>query len=96
VPPLPVAQRFDDLDQVVAAANATDFGLAASIWTKDLSAMHRLAARIKAGIVWGNCHALIDPALPFGGFKQSGVGREGGRSGIDAYTEEKTVIIKLA
>ena len=94
--PVVVAQRFDDLDAVVAAANNTEFGLAASIWTKDVSAMHRLAARIKAGIVWGNCHAMIDPALPFGGFKQSGLGREGGRSGINAYTEEKTVIIKLA
>ena len=93
--PVVVAQRFDDFEQVVAAANATDFGLAASIWTKDLSNMHRLAARIKAGIIWGNCHAIIDPALPFGGFKQSGLGREGGRSGIDAYTEEKTVIVKL-
>lgn len=93
--PVVVAQRFDELDQVVAAANNTEFGLAASIWTKDVSAMHRLASRIKAGIVWGNCHALLDPALPFGGFKQSGLGREGGRSGIDAYTEEKTVIIKL-
>jgi phenylacetaldehyde dehydrogenase len=94
--PVVVAQRFDDLDEVIAAANNTDFGLAASIWTKDISAMHRLAARIKAGIVWGNCHAILDPALPFGGFKQSGLGREGGRSGINAYTEEKTVIIKLA
>jgi phenylacetaldehyde dehydrogenase len=94
--PVVVAQRFDDLDEVVAAANDTELGLAASIWTKDLSAMHRLASRVKAGIVWGNCHALIDPALPFGGFKQSGLGREGGRSGIDAYTEEKTVIINLA
>jgi phenylacetaldehyde dehydrogenase len=93
--PVVVAQRFDDFDHIVAAANSTEFGLAASIWTKDVSALHRLAARIKAGIVWGNCHAMIDPALPFGGFKQSGLGREGGRSGIDAYTEEKTVIIKL-
>lgn len=93
--PVVVAQRFDDLDEVVTAANNSELGLAASIWTKDVSAMHRLASRVKAGIVWGNCHALIDPALPFGGFKQSGLGREGGRSGIDAYTEEKTVIINL-
>lgn len=93
--PVVVAQRFDDLDQVVSAANDTDFGLAASIWTNDVSAMHRLAARIKAGIVWGNCHGILDPALPFGGFKQSGIGREGGRTGVDAYTEEKTVMIKL-
>lgn len=93
--PVVVAQRFDDLDQVIAAANDTELGLAASIWTKDVSAMHKLASRVKAGIVWGNCHGVIDPALPFGGFKQSGLGREGGRSGFDAYTEEKTVIVKL-
>jgi phenylacetaldehyde dehydrogenase len=93
--PVVVAQRFDDLDEVAKAANDTCFGLGAGIWTKDLSAMHRLAAKIKAGTVWGNCHAIIDPALPFGGFKQSGFGREQARQGIEAYTELKTVILKL-
>ena len=93
--PVVVAQRFDDLDEVVKAANDTCYGLGAGIWTKDVSAMHRLAARIKAGTVWGNCHAVIDPALPFGGYKQSGFGREQGRQGVEAYTELKTVIIKL-
>jgi phenylacetaldehyde dehydrogenase len=93
--PVLVAQRFDTLDEVAKAANDTTYGLAASIWTKDVSAMHRLAAKIKAGTVWGNCHAVIDPALPFGGFKQSGIGREQGREGIEAYTELKTVIIQL-
>jgi phenylacetaldehyde dehydrogenase len=93
--PVLVAQRFDTLDEVAKAANDTAYGLAASIWTKDVSAMHRLAAKIKAGTVWGNCHAVIDPALPFGGFKQSGIGREQGREGIEAYTEIKTVIIQL-
>ncbi len=93
--PVVVAQRFDDLDEVAKAANDTSYGLAAGIWTKDLSAMHRLAAKLKAGTVWGNCHAVIDPALPFGGYKQSGIGREQGRQGIEAYTEVKTVIIQL-
>jgi phenylacetaldehyde dehydrogenase len=93
--PVVVAQRFDDLDEVAKAANDTCYGLGAGIWTKDISAMHRLAAKIKAGTVWGNCHAIIDPALPFGGFKQSGFGREQARQGIEAYTELKTVIIKL-
>jgi phenylacetaldehyde dehydrogenase len=93
--PVVVAQRFDDLDEVARAANDTAYGLAASIWTRDLSAMHRLAARIKAGTVWGNCHSVIDPALPFGGYKQSGLGREQGRVGVEAYTELKTVIVAL-
>jgi phenylacetaldehyde dehydrogenase len=93
--PVIVAQRFESLDEVAKAANDTSYGLAAGIWTKDVSAMHTLAARINAGTVWGNCHAVIDPALPFGGFKQSGIGREQGRQGIEAYTELKTVIIQL-
>ena len=93
--PVLVAQRFDDLDEVAKAANDTCYGLGASIWTKDLSSMHRLAARIKAGIVWGNCHSVIDPALPFGGYKQSGIGREQARAGVEAYTEMKTVVIAL-
>jgi phenylacetaldehyde dehydrogenase len=93
--PVIVAQRFDSVDEVAKAANDTTYGLAASIWTRDVSAMHKLAARINAGTVWGNCHAVIDPALPFGGFKQSGIGREQGREGIQAYTELKTVIIQL-
>jgi phenylacetaldehyde dehydrogenase len=93
--PVVVAQRFDDLDEVARAANDTCYGLGAGVWTRDVSAMHRLASKIKAGTVWGNCHAIIDPALPFGGYKQSGFGREQGRHGIEAYTEVKTVIVKL-
>ncbi len=93
--PVVVAQRFEDIDEVAKAANDTNYGLAAAIWTKDLSSMHKLAAKLKAGTVWGNCHAVIDPALPFGGFKQSGFGREQARQGIEAYTELKTVIIQL-
>jgi phenylacetaldehyde dehydrogenase len=93
--PVVVAQRFDDIDEVAKMANDTCYGLGAGVWTRDVSAMHRLASKIKAGTVWGNCHAVIDPALPFGGFKQSGFGREQARQGIEAYTELKTVIIKL-
>ncbi|SFG55428.1 aldehyde dehydrogenase (acceptor) [Novosphingobium sp. CF614] len=93
--PVVVAQRFEDLDEVASMANDTCFGLGAGVWTRDLATMHKLAARIKAGTVWGNCHAMIDTALPFGGYKQSGSGREQGRQGINAYLETKSVIIQL-
>jgi len=93
--PVLVAQRFDDLNDVIDAANATPFGLSASVWTRDLSTMHKLAAGIKAGTVWGNCNAKVDPALPFGGYKQSGIGREQAQEGVRAYTETKTVMIAL-
>ena len=93
--PVVVAQRFEDLDEVAKEANNTNYGLAAGIWTKDVSAMHRLASKIKAGTVWGNCHAMIDVALPFGGYKESGIGHEQGRLGIEAYLETKSVIMKL-
>jgi phenylacetaldehyde dehydrogenase len=93
--PVVVAQRFDDLDEVAKAANDTCYGLGAGVWTKDVATMHKLAAKIKSGTVWGNCHALIDTALPFGGYKESGIGREQGRQGIEAYLETKTVIIQL-
>ena len=93
--PVVVAQRFEDLDEVARQANDTSFGLAAGIWTKDVSAMHTLASKLKAGTVWGNCHAVIDPALPFGGYKESGIGREQGRQGLEAYLETKTVIMQL-
>ena len=93
--PVVVAQRFSDLDEVAKAANDSAYGLAAAIWTKDVSAMHRMASRLKAGTVWSNGHAMIDSALPFGGYKQSDIGREHGRQGIEAYTELKSVIIQL-
>ncbi len=93
--PVVVAQRFDDLDEVAKQANDSVYGLGASIWTKDLTAMHKLAAKIKAGTVWGNSHSLIDPALPFGGYKESGIGREQGRYGVESFTQLKSVIIQL-
>ena len=89
--PVLVAQRFDELDEIAAIANDTPYGLAASIWSNDLSAVHRLVPKIKAGTVWVNCHGMVDANLPFGGYKQSGFGREHGRAAMDMYTETKSV-----
>jgi phenylacetaldehyde dehydrogenase len=93
--PVLVAETFEDLDVVAEAANATPYGLSASIWSNDLRAVHRLIPKIKAGTVWVNCHGPIDPNMPFGGYKQSGIGREHGRSAIEMYTELKSVCIRL-
>lgn len=87
--------RFKDLDDVTRMANDTPYGLAANIWTRDVKKAHRLAHRLEAGSVWVNCHGVLDPALPFGGFKQSGWGREVSEEGLLAYTETKTVCMLL-
>jgi len=93
--PVLVANSYKDADEIAARANETIYGLAASVWTQNLSLAHRLAKRIEAGTVWVNCHHLIDPALPFGGFKQSGIGREQAADGIELYTETKSVLVKI-
>jgi phenylacetaldehyde dehydrogenase len=86
-----VAQRFDDVNEIAALANDTEYGLSASVWSKDLSTVHRIVPRIKAGTVWVNCHNFVDPNMPFGGYKQSGIGREHGRVAAELYTEVKSV-----
>jgi phenylacetaldehyde dehydrogenase len=93
--PVLVAQRFDDLDEIAALANSTSYGLSASIWSNNLQAVHRLIPKIKAGTVWVNCHGFVDPNMPFGGFKQSGIGRESGRGAIEMYTEVKSVCMLI-
>jgi phenylacetaldehyde dehydrogenase len=93
--PVVVAQRFEDLNDIAAAANDTPYGLAASVWSNDLRAVHRLVPKLRAGTVWVNCHNFVDPNMPFGGFKQSGIGREHGRGVIDMYTEVKSVCMMI-
>ena len=91
--PVIAALPFDSLDEVVARANATPYGLAAGIFTRDLGTAHRLARRIRAGTVWVNMYHAIDPAVPFGGVKMSGYGREGGREQIEEYLATKAIWI---
>ena len=86
---------FDDPAEAVRIANETQYGLAASIWTRDVTAAHTLASKVRAGAVWVNGWAAIDPALPWGGMKTSGIGRELGWSGILANTEEKAITVVL-
>ncbi|MSO41915.1 MAG: aldehyde dehydrogenase family protein [Solirubrobacterales bacterium] len=93
--PVLVALPYDDLEEVAARANDTEYGLAAGIWTRDLSKAHKLAGMLQAGVVYINNWGMGDPASPFGGFKASGIGRERGHVGLDAYLELKTVIAQL-
>ena len=87
--------KFKDINEVIERANKTMYGLAAAVWTKDISKAHAIANSVRAGTVWVNCYDVFDAAAPFGGFKQSGIGRELGEYGLQQYTEIKTVTIKL-
>jgi acyl-CoA reductase-like NAD-dependent aldehyde dehydrogenase len=89
--PVLVASPYDSLEEVAARANEGDYGLAAGVWTRELSSAHRLAAMLRAGMVYVNTWGVVDPSAPFGGFKASGIGREHGHDGLDAYLETKTV-----
>jgi phenylacetaldehyde dehydrogenase len=93
--PVLVAAPFADLDEIAAVANDSEYGLGAGIWTKDISKAHALAKKLRAGTVWINCYNVFDAALPFGGYKQSGWGREMGHEALHAYTEVKAVTTQL-
>jgi len=86
---------FKSLDEVITRANRTIYGLAAGVWTRDIKKAHAIANSVRAGTVWVNCYNVLDTRAPFGGFKQSGTGRELGEYGLQQYTEVKTVIMKL-
>jgi len=92
--PVVCVLAFDDEEELVTLMNDSPFGLTASIWTNDLSRALRLIPRIEAGTVWVNMHTFVDPSVPFGGMKASGMGREFGSAFIDDYTELKSVIIR--
>jgi phenylacetaldehyde dehydrogenase len=93
--PVLVASPFSDLDEIARLANDSEYGLGAGIWTRDISKAHALAKKIRAGTVWINCYNVFDASLPFGGYKQSGWGREMGHEVLNNYTEVKAVTIQL-
>jgi len=93
--PVLCIQPFDTIEEAIELANDTPYGLVGSAWTKDVAKAHILAAEINAGVVWVNCYTALDESLPFGGFKQSGWGREGGKHGIEEFMEPKSVVVAL-
>jgi len=94
--PVVTVMPFSDVDDLIAKANNTPYGLAAAVWTRDIKKAHRTAAALRAGTVWINCYGVLDSAMPFGGFKQSGWGREMGKEMLELYTEVKSVCTPIS
>ncbi|MBZ5503319.1 MAG: aldehyde dehydrogenase family protein [Acidobacteriia bacterium] len=94
--PVVTVMPFSDVDDLVARANNTPFGLAAAVWTRDIKKAHRIASELRAGTVWINCYGVLDSAMPFGGYKQSGWGREMGHEMLNLYTEVKSVCTPIS
>ena len=94
--PVVTVMPFSDVDDLIRRANGTPYGLAAAVWTRDIKKAHRIASELRAGTVWINCYGVLDSAMPFGGYKQSGWGREMGREMLDLYTEVKSVCTPIA
>jgi acyl-CoA reductase-like NAD-dependent aldehyde dehydrogenase len=95
VRPVLAAIEFADVDEAIARANDSDYGLAAGVWTRDIKKAHYVAKRLKAGTVWVNSYNVYDTAAPFGGYKQCGFGREMGMHALEHYTQVKTVFVDL-
>jgi acyl-CoA reductase-like NAD-dependent aldehyde dehydrogenase len=93
--PVLAAIEFADVEEAIARANASMYGLAAGVWTRDVKKAHYVASRLEAGTVWVNTYNVYDTAAPFGGYKQSGFGREMSRHALDSYTQIKTVWVDL-
>ncbi len=93
--PVLSALPFDDLDEVVARANDSPYGLGAGVWSRDVGTVHRVARSLRTGTVWANCYQVMDPAIPFGGYKMSGFGRESGIEHVLDYVQTKAVVLKL-
>jgi phenylacetaldehyde dehydrogenase len=94
--PVVAALPFERVDELVERANNNPYGLAAAVWTKDISKAHQIAADLRAGTVWINCYNIFDAAMPFGGYKESGWGREMGHDALELYTETKAVCTRLS
>lgn len=94
--PVLTATPFSDIEEAISLANQTRYGLGANVWSQNVNTCHKLADALVAGTVWTNCFFVIDPAMPFGGFKESGIGREVGEEGFMMYTESKSVCLKLS